>query len=189
MLDKIKRIIEELKEMEQQSNRWNEGYKINLAIADLEAVEIFCLMKEKYNISIKVSSSHGNKSTYYQLEGKSDRIALHRWHNGCQILNSKPQPENDRWLICISFSIGAYIFGEDYDYELFEEFYEELKSYKCDFSDDTNKEIYFYIENAHKILNDYDGIYEKYINKHKERLKQKEKEELRARLAKLESEE
>jgi hypothetical protein len=96
------------------------------------------------------------------------------------------QPENSELLLCIHFSTGAYIFGDDYPKEFFQEFYEELKSYKPKYQDTTNKYLYFSMDNASKIFNDFDTILQKYWDKNKADAKKRKIAKMKEQLAELE---
>jgi len=76
------------------------------------------------------------------------------------------QPE-DEILFNLSFSTGAYIFADDYPQELFQKFFQELKSFKPDYSDSHNHCLYWKLENAKEIFNEYPNILKKHheINK------------------------
>lgn len=84
------------------------------------------------------------------------------------------QPE-DELLLVFGFSTGAYIFGDrsddDYPTEFFKEFFQELKAYNPKYTDTTNKNLYFSMENAGKIFNEFPEILKKYYEKNKEDLK------------------
>jgi hypothetical protein len=97
------------------------------------------------------------------------------------------QPE-DEWLLVISFSTGAYIFGRDYDgqKQLFIDFFNELKSYKPKYSDTVNHSLYWSMDNAGKIYKDFAGILEKYRKRNGAELKEREVLRLKDELAKLE---
>lgn len=71
------------------------------------------------------------------------------------------QPE-DELLLQISFSTGAYIFGDDYPINLFEKFFDELKSYNPKYLDTSNKCLYFSMDNANIIFNAFNSILQKY---------------------------
>ena len=84
------------------------------------------------------------------------------------------QPE-DEVLINLSFSTGAYMFGnlgnssnEDYPKQFFQEFWNELKTYNPKYTDTTNKNLYFSIENGAKIFNEFNDILKKYYELNKE---------------------
>jgi hypothetical protein len=99
------------------------------------------------------------------------------------------QPKNE-WLFSISFSTGAYIFGEDYDgqKQLFQDFFNELKSYNPDYLDSMNKSLYWKLENAKPIFDKFYTILKKYQELNIADLKRREANKLREKLAKLDSE-
>lgn len=82
----------------------------------------------------------------------------------------KGQPENE-YLLTYSFSTGAYMFGEDYPTELFKKFWDELKSYNPKYVDTMNHDIYFSLDNAKGIFNDFKTILKKYYDINKEDIK------------------
>lgn len=83
----------------------------------------------------------------------------------------KPKGES---LIKFSFPTGAYIFGRDYPTIFFKRFFLELKSFNPDYCDTTNTALYFKLENAKEIYNNYDSILKKYYELNKEDFKQRE---------------
>lgn len=94
------------------------------------------------------------------------------------------QPK-DEWLLCIGFSTGAYIFGDDYPAKLFQEFFQELKDYNPKFTDSSNKCLYFSMDKANKIFNEFPKILNKYYDKNKEDLKERRIDKLQKELEKL----
>lgn len=99
------------------------------------------------------------------------------------------QPMNE-WCMKIGFSTGAYIFGEDYNYQqqLFQDFFKELQSYKPDYSDSCNHSLYWKLENAKPIFDNFSNILEKYRKSNTSELKQREADKLRKQLEKIEAE-
>lgn len=99
------------------------------------------------------------------------------------------QPKNE-WLFCISFPTGAYIFGQDYDgqEQLFQDFFNELKSYKPDHTDSHNSSLYWKLDGAKPIYEAFNSILQKYRELNTTELKQREADRLREKLAKLDSE-
>lgn len=95
------------------------------------------------------------------------------------------QPQNE-WLYRISFSTGAYIFGEDYPDKLFQRFFDELASYKPDYSDRHNSSLYWTLENVRAIHDAYPEIMRKYREENAVDAKRRKAEKLRAELAALE---
>lgn len=94
------------------------------------------------------------------------------------------QPLNE-WLYSITFSTGAYIFGDDYPNDLFNEFWNELKTYEPKYCDSTNHCLYFSLENASKIHSSFKEIINKYFLKNKEQSKERKIKKLQAELDKL----
>lgn len=98
------------------------------------------------------------------------------------------QPVNE-WIYSIGFSTGAYIFGQDYDgqQQLFKDFFEELRTYKPDYEDLHNNRLYWKAENAKEIMSQFNVILNKYHDKNREELKEREINKLEAELSKLKS--
>lgn len=97
------------------------------------------------------------------------------------------QPVNE-WVYSIGFSTGPYIFGDDYEgqKQLFQDFFEELRTYKPDYEDLHNHCLYWKVENAKDILSQFKAILKKYHDKNREELKQRKIDKLKAELDSLE---
>ena len=95
------------------------------------------------------------------------------------------QPEDDELLLSISFATGAYIFSDDYPETLFKDFFNELASYAPKYKDTVNKCLYFSMDNAGKIFNDFDAILAKYKSLNKEDFKKRKIEKLKKELETL----
>lgn len=96
------------------------------------------------------------------------------------------QPE-DELLFVIGFSTGAYIFGDDYPVSLFQEFFNELKSFNPTYTDTTNKNLFWSIETAKDIFNAFPEILKKYYEKNKEDFRQRKIDKLKKELESLSS--
>lgn len=96
------------------------------------------------------------------------------------------QPE-DEVLLQISFSTGAYIFGEDYPAEVFDSFWAELKTFKPDYTDDVNRGLYWKLSNAKEIFNSFNSIFRKYCEINRTDSKRRKMEKLKKELSELES--
>lgn len=98
------------------------------------------------------------------------------------------QPKNE-WLFIVCFPTGAYIFGKDYDgqRQFFQDFFDELKSYKPDYSDSHNNCLYWKLENARSIYKAFYSILQKYQERNKAEHNQREAARLRKRLAELDA--
>lgn len=94
------------------------------------------------------------------------------------------QPE-DELLLCIGFPTGAYIFGRDYPTDLFQKFFNELKSYKPKYTDSLNTNLFFDMGNAKGIFNNFNDILKKYHDLNKEDFKQRKIKELEKQLESL----
>ena len=143
-------------------------------------------LKEKFGLNI-------NPGNIYSIDWTSfgDFRVIGRWGEkyGRTISWSDDglQPK-DEILLRISFSTGAYIFGDDYPKKLFEEFWEELKTYEPKYCDTVNHSLYFSMDNASKIFNDFDSILKKYNEKNREQYKERKIKKMREELNQLEKE-
>ena len=140
-------------------------------------------LKEKYNFNIKpkdIYSLDYNKFGSYMSISKCGE----KYRRTISWSDDGKQPE-DEMLLSIGFSTGAYIFGEDYPTELFQEFFQELKSYNPKYTDTTNKNLYFSMDNAGKIFNEFQNILKKYYEKNKVDLKKRKRKKLEVELEKL----
>lgn len=97
------------------------------------------------------------------------------------------QPDSEL-LLLIQFPTGAYIFGEDYPKELFQKFFRELIDLKPKYTDIRNSCLYFPMENAGNVYNQFNEIYKKYQDINKEDYKQRKIQKIKDELAKLENE-
>ena len=95
------------------------------------------------------------------------------------------QPHIGERLIKISFSTGAYIFGDSYPTEIFQQFYRELQSYNPKYQDTANRSLYFELSKSKDVFNNFDDIFRKYKDKVSEYIKKKRIEELEKELKNL----
>ena len=128
-------------------------------------------LKEVYGLEI--DEKRINKIQHQKLKNNvyltfidSERATISWEDNG-----KKPQGER---LIKFSYPTGSYIFGEDYPCEFFKKFFLELKSYNPDYIDSANSSLYFKLENAKEVFNNYDSIVKKYYELNKEDFKQRQ---------------
>jgi ABC-type Zn uptake system ZnuABC Zn-binding protein ZnuA len=91
-------------------------------------------------------------------------------------------------LFVIKFSTGSYIFGDDYhaQQDLFKKFFDELKTYKPNYSDTHNSGLYWTLNNSKEIVKNFKDIFTKYQDINKSELNQRKADRLRKELAKLE---
>ena len=92
---------------------------------------------------------------------------------------------NPTELLKISFPTGAFIFGDDYDTELFEDFYAELHEVIPAYEDELNYALYYTVENGSKAYEHYRQTYKKYEEMALDRRKQRRIKELEKTLEEL----
>lgn len=96
------------------------------------------------------------------------------------------QPDNEL-LLKIGFCTGAYMFGNDYPTDFFEQFFTHLKTFAPKYVDDANHCLYWSMDNAKDIWNVYPELLKEWHQKNKEDLKERRKKHLMEELAKLDS--
>lgn len=173
----------DIKEMEHKAKNhlmlieWYEKYGLKLP-HNLKPYRVRHLRLDTYGASQYIAF------IYFQ-DAKKD----HEDGNGYSISWSDDgrQPMNE-WCMKIGFPTGAYIFGQDYDYQrqLFQDFFKELQSYKPDYSDSPNSSLYWKLENSKPIFDNFSNILEKYRKRNASELKQREADKLRKQLQKVE---
>lgn len=94
------------------------------------------------------------------------------------------QPE-DEIMFVLQFPTGAYIFGDSYPKELFKDMWDEIKTYDFKYVDDVNSNIYFSLENAAPIANEFQNILQKYYKRFRDEANIRRAAELRRELEKL----
>jgi hypothetical protein len=140
-------------------------------------------LKEKYGFNIdpkNINSLDWNTFGDYRkigLFGEKHRRTISWEDNG-------KQPD-DETLLYISFGTGAYIFGDDYPTKIFYDFFQELKSYNPKYIDSVNKGLYFSLDNAGKIFNDFPEIFKKHSEINKADSKQRKIDKLQKELEDL----
>lgn len=94
------------------------------------------------------------------------------------------QPNNE-WLLQISFPTGAYIFGDDYPVNVFNDFFVELKSFNPKYSDSNNHNLYYDENNANLVYTKFKEIKEKYKKLAADEIKKIRIEKLEKELEKM----
>lgn len=150
---------------------------------------------EKYGLKIShnhkpVSYNYFRVNDYLHFSYYADSQAEKDSGNGGRYISwsdDDRQPMNE-WLLNISYPTGAYIFGDDYDYNqtMFQDMIKELKSYKPDYSDTTNDTFYWKLENAKPIYDDFNEIMKKYRERSTSEEKLRKAAKLRKELERLE---
>lgn len=140
-------------------------------------------LQEKYGFDIKLDEVCS--TDYFNLRGYM-RIGLfgEKTRRTISWSDDGKQPENE-YLLNISFPTGAYIFGDDYPTELFQQFFLELKSYNPKYSDTTNKNLYFTLESGSKVFNEFRTIINKYFEINKTDSRERKIKKLQGELEKL----
>jgi hypothetical protein len=92
------------------------------------------------------------------------------------------KPDNE-WLYLLTFPSGAYLFGKTYPLQLFDRFFDVLKTYGPKYIDSRNHTLYFDHTTAKNIHQDFNNILKNY-----KQLYQEENEEKLKRIAELEQE-
>lgn len=166
---------------------------INVMVSNAKNHLMLVEWSEKYGLDISheykpFSYSYFKMGDYMSFSYYANAAEQHKNGRGRYISWSVDgkQPFNE-WLLDLSFRTGAYMFGEDYDGQkaLFQDFFKELKSYKPDFSDSHNKNLYWKLENAKDIFINFNSILKKYSERNKEEFKQREIKKLEEKLNKL----
>jgi len=185
MGNNIKKVTEAYQEILSVLNKYKDIVRYNYNDLDVEAKKhLFEIeLQEKYGLNIG--------------KGRVDSLDYIRINDYCSIswwgekyrrtiswLDEGKQP-TDELLVVFGFSTGAYIFGDDYPKEFFQEFWNELKSYNPTYIDTTNKNMYFSIDTAKDVFNKFPDILKKYYKKNEEDAKQREIKRLKEKLETL----
>lgn len=189
MKNTLEKILGLFIEEELKNNNFLQNIQENI-VNELKKIE----WKEKYNIDIP---EHINmRNTYFKLNNyygdlyfsyyNDSKAELDAGKGGRYISWSEDnsQPLNE-WLMTLSFGTGAYIFGDDYPVDLFEEFFNELKTLNHKFIDTHNRSIYWDLESAGNVLQQLPIITKKYQEKNKEDSKLRRIKKLQDELNKL----
>lgn len=142
-------------------------------------------LKEEYGFDIDPKNIHSldwvnfGDHTSIGLYGEKYRRKISWSDNG-------EQPE-DELLLKIGFSTGAFIFGDDYPTELFQKLFLELSGLNPKYTDIHNSSLYFSMDNAGIVFNDFKSIMAKYSEINKEDFKQRKIIKMEEELKKLKS--
>jgi hypothetical protein len=141
-------------------------------------------LKEVYGLEL--DEKRINNTRYNELKNNVYLTYIDGVNSTISWSDNGEQP-NGEYLIKFSYSTGAYIFGSDYPTDFFKKFFLELKSYNPDYCDSANSSLYFKLENAKDVFNNYDSIIKKYYELNKEDFKQREIIRMQEELDKLKS--
>lgn len=101
---------------------------------------------------------------------------------GCSDDGKQPQ---DEWLYIMQFTTGAYIFGDYYPVETFQQFFSELKGFEPKYCDSVNKALYFTTDKAKAAHEAFRPLFNKYKALVKDEMERNRIKELEKELAKL----
>jgi hypothetical protein len=174
-------------------NDWYRGDDIRDMMSTAKGHLMLIEWEEKYGLKISheynpVKTNYLRISDNLMISYYKNALEEHEKGSGRYISWSDDgeQPMNE-WLFELSFSTGAYIFGDDYDGQrnLFEKFFNELKTYNPDFSDAHNSSLYWKLENAKEIFNKFNEILNKYRKINTSEFEQRKIKKLEDELKKL----
>lgn len=150
---------------------------------EMENKIYFIELEEKYGLKISDYISSNSSKDFIRI---NDYLTITLWGEKYRrtICNVDVQPI-DEILLQVSFSTGAYIFGDDYPKELFESFFEELKTYNYKYIDKLNNNLYFTLENSKDVFNNFNEIFKKYREIHRNNYKQRQIKKLEKELQTL----
>jgi hypothetical protein len=140
-------------------------------------------LKEVYGLNIDLRDI---TSKEWCRIGDYINIGYFSCDNGRQISweDNGNQPLNEH-LVIFSFPTGGFMFGDDNPHILFRDFFQELKTYNPKYCDTHNSTIYFSLDKAQDVYNNFDEIFAKYKYRYNKSAKQREIEELETKLREL----
>lgn len=162
----------------------------DICVFDIKDLEYIA---DKHLFGLKLKEEYGfdiNPTRINSLDWNSlgEYISIGYWGEKYRRTISYPdngeQPK-DELLLRISFSTGPFIFGGDYPQEFFYKFFQELKTHNPKYIDSANKSLYFSMDNAGKMFNEFNSILRKYNELNKEDIKQRQILKMEAELNKL----
>lgn len=148
-------------------------------------------LKETYGLNINPKKVHSIDWVDFDDQckfGDHLKIAYFGEKTGRKISwpDGKKQPNNEL-LLQIGFPTGAYIFGDHYPKELFAKLFLELKEYGAKYVDSHNNYLYYSMDNAHIVFNQFDDIMRTYHELDAKAAKERKIQKLKEDLAILEN--
>lgn len=144
-------------------------------------------LNKKFGTRLSGIDINNEDCIYIDRIGTDMYIAKYGKNYNRNILNISTQPENEQ-LFSIEFPTGPYIFGEAYDFELFNRFFEELKTYQPKYVDEINHSLYFDLKTGAKAYKNYNKILEKYNKEYDKKAKQRKIDKLQEQIKYLQEE-
>jgi len=147
-------------------------------------------LQEDYGISCVDRNSIGScePDVYVKLDNYISIMSMGEKYRRTISWSSDGSQPVDEVMLAISFPTGAYIFGDSYPVELFQEFWTELKSFDFKYVDDVNHCIYYPLDKASKIANLFKDILNKYYQKYRDEANNRQIAKLKLELERLEKE-
>ena len=184
--DKIKAYKEILGVLEEHSDVIDLGKDYRLDIRnDIKSRIRQTEVEQAFDIKIP---GKGYATAHYRINGRS---AIHYYSGekdqaiGCSDDGRQPK---DEWLYVVQFPCGAYTLHEDYPTETFNEFFEELRSYKPKYSDTPNHALYFTEDVAKVVHEALPDILRKYGDRVEDELNRRRIARLQEELSQLRDE-
>lgn len=177
---KILKVIKSCAKEAQLDSRVDISYALEVLIIKEDIQESF---------GINLLSCRDSSITHFKV-GDYQWIAKYGSKNNRTISWSDDgkQPE-DEWLLAITYPTGAYMFGEDYQKETFEQFFNELKGFSPKYVDTVNHCLYYTADKAKSVYEKIDEITKKFRGVAEENRKESKIEALKKQLEELEKEE
>jgi len=178
MKDEVKRLEKAYKEINTVLNKYKDITRYNIDVLIHESKLHLFGAKLKFDYGYNIDPKRLTSLDYNRF---GDYMFIEMWNDNSNRMISWSddgrQPK-DELLLKISFPTGPYIFSyknnRDYPKEIFDKFFNELKSFKPKYTDTTNNNLYYSIENGarvfnslNNIINKYEKLYAKEYNKEK----------------------
>lgn len=159
--------------------------RYRLDFEDQMEKNLFALkLKSKYGLDI--DPNYVNYKDFVRIDRMNLYIGWYgeKHNRTISMPDDDKQPDNEL-LLNFSFGTGAYIFGEEYLPSLFDEFFKELKTYGPKYGDSFNKNLYFTLDNASDVFENYHKIFDKYQKSYRKKAIEAKKEKLEQELSAL----
>ena len=169
---KLKQALEDIVALV-NSNHMEAISGLNMLARDAKEALKIANLYDKWRLNVRATQMRNP----YQIEYGIAIGTYSNIPNGSEI--------NPTELLKISFPTGAFIFGDDYDTELFEDFYKELHDVIPAYEDKLNHALYYTIDNGSEAYEHYLQTYKKYEEMAVNRRKQQRIKELEKTLEEL----
>ena len=169
---KLKQALEDITTLV-NSNHMDTISGLNMLVRDAKEALKIANLYDKWRLNVRATQMRNPHEIKYGIGiGTYSNIP-----NGPEI--------NPTEMLKISFPTGAFIFGDNYDTELFEDFYKELHDVIPAYEDELNHALYYTIDNGSEAYEHYLQTYQKYKKMAIDRKKQRIIKELEKTLEEL----